>query len=268
MYRRMSSSSSSGPSTGGATKKKKNTAPWLSAQSTKSFYVNAATTAATSNAIAASALSMMSQKETILPSNKRLPLRDTSNTINTDPVLHKSFSTSAPSSAEFTPGLSGYRTLQSSFAQAASAGVGNIEEDSQATRLNTIDDSAQRPELFSRVGDNLSTHEAEEEEDDDVASFHHTPDGSTVPCSYDPRQSYLPNSNLTASGEPQRDEVSQLNAGPPEWDALSPDVVIKCCKAVSAETLRSNGVRDFYKSYPSWAKMTQDQKNKTVALVL
>jgi hypothetical protein len=52
---------------------------------------------------------------------------------------------------------------------------------------------------------------------------------------------------------------------PPEWDGLSPDVVLKCCKTVPTEVLRASGVHDFYKSYPSWVKMSKEQKNKSLA---
>jgi len=80
MYRRTSTSSSSGHSTGLSSlhgKKQKGTATtWLSAQSTKAFYVESNTPTARNNAIAASALSMMSS------SNHVVPLRDTSNLTN------------------------------------------------------------------------------------------------------------------------------------------------------------------------------------------
>jgi len=58
--------------------------------------------------------------------------------------------------------------------------------------------------------------------------------------------------------------VSTIDS-PPEWDGLSPDIVLKCCKTAPPEVLRASGVHDFYKSYPSWVKMSQDQKNKSLA---
>ena len=58
--------------------------------------------------------------------------------------------------------------------------------------------------------------------------------------------------------------VSTIDS-PPEWDGLSPDVVLKCYKTVPPEVLRASGVHDFYKSYPSWVKMSQDLKNKSLA---
>jgi hypothetical protein len=55
------------------------------------------------------------------------------------------------------------------------------------------------------------------------------------------------------------------NVGPPEWGNINPDVIIKRCKTIPVDTLRSYGVGDFYKSYPCWDKMTQEQKNKSLA---
>ena len=55
------------------------------------------------------------------------------------------------------------------------------------------------------------------------------------------------------------------STSPPEWEDIPPDVVIKRLKAIPPDVTSSLRIRDFYKSYPSWEKMTQEQKNKAVA---
>jgi hypothetical protein len=95
------------------------------------------------------------------------------------------------------------------------ADLGNLEEDSQATHLNTIDNSAQQPECFSH-GVNSMMLGVGEEEDDDVASCCNTPDFASVPTSYDPHQRYLSSSVLSTSGELQHGIGSQLISCPPE----------------------------------------------------
>ncbi len=55
------------------------------------------------------------------------------------------------------------------------------------------------------------------------------------------------------------------NVGPPEWGNINPDVILKHCRAIPVVTVKSYGVREFFKSYPCWDKMTQDQKNKSLA---
>jgi hypothetical protein len=182
----------------------------------KAIYVESDTPTARNNAIAASALSMMSS------SDHHLPLRDTSNLTNGTIGVEIS---PAPVIVNHTP----------------ASGI-SLEEDSQVTRLNTFDESAQFPISFAQL---------EEVDCNEVSSNQeNTPDYGTVPCSYDPHHAVA---------------VPEIHAGPPEWEALSPDVMIKCCKTVPSDSLWVNGIRDFYKSYPSWAKMTHDQKNKMVA---
>jgi len=56
------------------------------------------------------------------------------------------------------------------------------------------------------------------------------------------------------------------NGGPPEWEDIPPDFIIKHCKLVPSNIIKSLGCRNFYKSLTSWDKMTKDQKNKSLAL--
>jgi len=51
----------------------------------------------------------------------------------------------------------------------------------------------------------------------------------------------------------------------PEWDGCSSTAIIRCLKAIDKEQLKSLGLREFYKSYSSWEKLTSDQRNKTVS---
>jgi hypothetical protein len=52
---------------------------------------------------------------------------------------------------------------------------------------------------------------------------------------------------------------------PPEWEGVSPDMVLKSLKALKADVLQPAGLREYYKSYPSWAKMKPDQRNKALS---
>jgi hypothetical protein len=58
---------------------------------------------------------------------------------------------------------------------------------------------------------------------------------------------------------------SQHSSLIPEWDGCLPDVIIKRLKALDKEELQPLGIKEFYKSYGSWEKMTMDQRNKTVS---
>jgi hypothetical protein len=61
------------------------------------------------------------------------------------------------------------------------------------------------------------------------------------------------------------DHVDNSNGGPPVWEDIPPDFIIKHYKLVPSEIIKSFGCRGFYKSYTSWDKMSQDQKNKSLA---
>jgi len=51
----------------------------------------------------------------------------------------------------------------------------------------------------------------------------------------------------------------------PEWDGCNPDCILKRLKSIPKPDLEAIGKREFYKSYNSWAKMTMDQRNKSLA---
>jgi hypothetical protein len=51
----------------------------------------------------------------------------------------------------------------------------------------------------------------------------------------------------------------------PEWKGCNPDFILRRLKAISREELEAFGKRKFYKSYSSWARMTVEQRNKTVS---
>jgi hypothetical protein len=61
------------------------------------------------------------------------------------------------------------------------------------------------------------------------------------------------------------DSIQMQSAHPSEWESISPNIIIKWLKAISPDTISSLKMRKFYKSYPTWDKMTQDQKNKALA---
>ncbi len=60
-------------------------------------------------------------------------------------------------------------------------------------------------------------------------------------------------------------QVQEVDPTPPKWDRLNNDLVLKSLKAVNAEALCSLGIREFYKSDSSWAKMNADQQIKSVS---
>ncbi len=60
--------------------------------------------------------------------------------------------------------------------------------------------------------------------------------------------------------QPTQETIMDDLTLPPEWSGCPPDVVMNCCRAMSAE-VKASGMKEFYKSYSSWDKMTHDQKN-------
>jgi hypothetical protein len=51
----------------------------------------------------------------------------------------------------------------------------------------------------------------------------------------------------------------------PEWDRFNPDSVVKHLKALDKDQLKELGIREFYKPYGSWDKMTIEHRNKVVS---
>jgi hypothetical protein len=51
----------------------------------------------------------------------------------------------------------------------------------------------------------------------------------------------------------------------PEWAGCTQDAIMKRMKAIEKDQLKDLGLKEFYKSYFSWEKMTNDQKNKTLS---
>jgi len=51
----------------------------------------------------------------------------------------------------------------------------------------------------------------------------------------------------------------------PEWDGCNPDSVVKSLKVLDKDQLKELGIREFYKSYGSWEKMSIEQRKKVVS---
>jgi hypothetical protein len=51
----------------------------------------------------------------------------------------------------------------------------------------------------------------------------------------------------------------------PEWDGCNPDSVVKSMKALDKDQLKELGIRELYKSYGSWEKMSIEQRSKVVS---
>jgi len=174
------------------------------------------------------------------------------------------------------PGNSGYRSILNTYST-----LNNVrpEEDSQATRLNTPP-----TEYVSPLGNGYSPGADPDQE----------PSQTMVPDSVLPRQ--LSHGSLLAeqcvegdNGQRQsmirtrevpsqgtvsmsrsREEPNRIDSGndcmlPPEWDDILPDVMIRCLRAIPSHALIDVGMKDFYKSYPTWNKMTADQRNRAIA---
>ncbi len=41
------------------------------------------------------------------------------------------------------------------------------------------------------------------------------------------------------------------STNPPEWENISPNILMKCLKAILPDTISSLRIRDFYNSYPT-----------------
>jgi len=135
-----------------------------------------------------------------------------------------------------TPGSSGFR---------GTLGCRLPVDDSQATCLNDDDFHRDLPHNKENTNCGNSPESGYDDEDD------------FVPDSFPLENIQLAPTQFSAT----QTQVS----GPPEWENISPDIILKRCKALSPESTRNAGVRDYYKSYPSWDKMTADQKNKALA---
>jgi hypothetical protein len=138
------------------------------------------------------------------------------------------------------PGNSGYRSVLNTYST-----LNNVrpEEDSQETRLNTPP-----TEYVSPLVTGYSPGADPDQE----------PSQTTVPDSVLPRQ-------LSLLADQCRDDCGNDCMLPPEWDDILPDVMIRCLRAIPSRALIDVGMKDFYKSYPTWNKMTADQRNRAIA---
>jgi hypothetical protein len=78
----------------------------------------------------------------------------------------------------------------------------------------------------------------------------------------------LPLSNVTNTLELLSSAVDQSQNPSsliPEWDGCTPDAILKQLKALQKDELAGFGMREFYKSYSSWEKMSIEQRNKMVS---
>lgn len=142
------------------------------------------------------------------------------------------------------PGGLGYRNMQDQFStattsrnqfEAPSSSGYRPEDDSQATTLNDFAGYACEQ---SKV-----VQDAHESDLDSLLDGTGTVVGESLDVSL-----------------PGPSQQCTQSTSPPEWEDIPPDVVIKRLKAIPPDVTSSLRIRDFYKSYPSWEKMTQEQK--------
>jgi hypothetical protein len=142
--------------------------------------------------------------------------------------------------------------MQESFSSSGGIAAGNAD-DSQATRLNTQeDDFVNFVNEVNQGKDDLCDGFSSEEES--------SVEGSGLVVEETQQFSQLPERPQLVA---RCSTVQSTN--PPEWEDIPPDAVIKRLKAIPQEVLFSLRVREFYKSYPIWDKMSPEQKNKAVA---
>jgi hypothetical protein len=165
-----------------------------------------------------------------------------SNTSSRAPLRNvtTAFTNNATYNAMIAPGNSGYRSVLNTYST-----LNNVrpEEDSQETRLNTPP-----TEYVSPLVTGYSPGADPDQE----------PSQTTVPDSVLPRQ-------LSLLADQCRDDCGNDCMLPPEWDDILPDVMIRCLRAIPSRALIDVGMKDFYKSYPTWNKMTADQRNRAIA---
>jgi len=195
-------------------------------------------TASTATSGSSGHLGFASHQTTPSPRHQSLPAKPRNQT------LHATSSTVFVDNTNFhsTPGALGYRQMQQSFISAPSSirpssrrASSATVDDSQATTLNS-------PEEFhdeeAQAQPHYQNNENGEEGIDDSDSI-----GSIVADT----QQYA----SVAS-------IQMQSANPPEWENISLNVIIKRLKAISPDTISSLKMRDYYKLYPTWDKMTQD----------
>jgi hypothetical protein len=98
--------------------------------------------------------------------------------------------------------------------------------------------------------------EDEEEEGEEVPNFfpaerHHYTEEKEVPSTFPAKRHHY--------------NHTQQSSLPPEWGNVNPDALLKCFKTVKGDALQLLGIREFYKSYSSWEKMTHDQRYKALS---
>jgi hypothetical protein len=155
-------------------------------------------------------------------------------------------------------------------------------EDSQVTRLN----SPVRDDERSRSDDKsseLENHRPQLYPDDNCNDG----DYSTVPDSYPNNHSRRissddvglnqrgcndgqPSHNQRSSNSEVQEDVPLPTLQPsftlsPESKGVNPDALMKCFKSLKSEVLQPLGLREFYKSYSTWEKMSIDQRNKALS---
>jgi hypothetical protein len=118
-------------------------------------------------------------------------------------------------------------------------------DDTQLTRLNSDDDAPH-------------TEDEDRYEEESIGEA-----GGVVIQETQDREDYLVEHMQQQQQQPV--QLVDSNPTPPEWEGLNPDIVLKCLKAVKTDSLRVHGLRDFFKSYSSWVKMTPEQRNKSLS---
>jgi hypothetical protein len=190
-----------------------------------------------------------------LSSGKEKPLSSTRNLQTPSIPLRPStlcFNSAVGPDNTTAPGGVGYRRMQESFSSSGGIAAGNAD-DSQATRLNTQeDDFVNFVNEVNQGKDDLCDGFSSEEES--------SVEGSGLVVEETQQFSQLPERPQLVA---RCSTVQSTN--PPEWEDIPPDAVIKRLKAIPQEVLFSPRVREFYKSYPIWDKMSPEQKNKAVA---
>jgi hypothetical protein len=219
------------------------TAPWLSAWSSKSFYSeNSSHSLKSSNAT--TALTMMATQS-------KQPLAVNDNIVNLLPQISDTKTPSAKMPCAKTPSF----YIDSNTASSSATSI--FQEvvpglTIQRTRMHPTVTSDKVEETQATAFSVDGTPHGDDDQDTDLA-LGSSQGNEVVPCSY------------VREFHSSDHVVENSNGGPPKWEDIPPDFIIKRCKLVPYDVMKSFGCQDFYKSYTSGGKMTQDQKNKSLA---
>lgn len=152
------------------------------------------------------------------------------------------------------PALSMLSVVSDKRAPSRSSSTFTPIDDTQTTRLNSPEDDASHTEDEDLYDDDNFEGAQDDSFIQDTINDEFVVADTQFPDHRFPQQQQLANHQVVA-----------MTPVPPEWDNIPPDMVIRSMKALKPEILQGAGLRDYFKSYPSWEKMKPEQRNKSLS---